>query len=358
MRASPTWTATVWPTASIGIEYDDDPEPELALLGGGWLDIYDGDGSLLHQADAGNAHPFPPCAADLDGDREVEVAWASKPSISSHDSDLAAYELDGTLLWSLPVIDGGWSACSAFDFDADGASEVLYADQENFYILDGTTGEILYLEASHESQTIFEYPVVADVDLDGSAEIVLVHSEGWEIGPHWQGVTVLGHSSSLWPGARPTWPLNNLRDYRFDDLGHFIGEPATLVGETNLLRSRAPILSDHPDLQVRVAGSCLSGCAEVSVFNVAVEVTNNGPAATEADVTLELFLGDSTTPARTAAVPPLLGGTASEPVIFGLPALELTGPLRLLVDGGCGGSVVECDEGNNELVWTPPELCP
>lgn len=344
----------------VPLELDGDEEPELALLGEGWLDLYDGDGTLLHQAQTGHAYPFPPCAADLDGDGEVELAWAAKPEIATSASELSAWEIDGTKLWALPVVDGGWAACSAFDFDVNGAAELLFADEEAFYILDGATGEVLFVEHGHESATLTQAPIIADVDLDGSAEIVLGHSNGTEWDPDgWRGVSVLGHGASLWPGARPTWPLNNLRDYRFDDLGNFVGEPTTLAGDTNLLRARAPIPRDYPDLQIRVIDSCLSGCAEVSVMMVAVEVTNNGLVATEAEVVVELLLAEEPNPVRTASVPSLSAGAASSPVVFELPAAWVTAPLRLRVDGGWGGeAVVECDEGNNELVWTPPDMCP
>lgn len=351
------WKGHYW----LVLEADGDPAPELMSIANGWLEVHEFDGSLLWEVQAGGTAPYPPCAADFDGDGEAEVAWVST-HLNGQDGyggppTLAAREIDGTELWSRVVDDSsGAAGCSAFDFDADGASEIVYADEESFYLFDGRTGEVLFEDDAHDSATRLESPLIADVDQDGSAEVVVVSSS--IVGPAWNGVTVLGHKDSLWPGARPTWPMQNLRDYRFDDLGNLVGEPASLAGETNLLRSRAPILRDYPDLQVRVVGSCLSGCAEVSVMDVAIEVTNNGLKPVETEVTLEVFVGGDPTPAHSATIPPLSGASSSAPIIFEMPALAVAGSLRLVVDGGSGGAVVECDESNNELLWTPPETCP
>jgi len=341
----------------IPLEFDGDSGVELALLGEGWLDIYDGDGTVLLQWPAGYPYPFPPCAADLDGDGDVELAWAAKPSIGSSSAVLTAWDLDGAQLWSLQVADGGLSGCSTFDFDLDGASEVLFADEEVIYVLDGADGTVLFAEPSHESQTIYQSPIVADVDGDGSAEIVVVHSSGWE-GDGWRGATVFGHASSLWPSARPTWPVNNLRDYRFDELGHFIGEPSSLVGETNLLRARAPIPRDFPDLWLRVVDHCWSGCEDASVFRVGVEVVNGGGAASGGEIEVELYLGGSDSAEATVTISTLAAMSVSDVMVFELPAVGSVDSLRFVVDHGAGGAVIECDEGNNELVWMPSTPCP
>ena len=46
------------------------------------------------------------------------------------------------------------------------------ADETNLYVYDGMGGVLLQVPRS--SGTIVEYPVVADVDSDGSAEIIVV----------------------------------------------------------------------------------------------------------------------------------------------------------------------------------------
>ena len=61
---------------------------------------------------------------------------------------------------------------SIFDFDGNGQTEVVYADECFTRVYDGATGDVLF-SARHTNRTIHEYPVIADVDNDGSAEILI-----------------------------------------------------------------------------------------------------------------------------------------------------------------------------------------
>ncbi len=75
----------------------------------------------------------------------------------------------------------GVTGTAVFDFDGDGASEVIYRDQVDLYVVDGESGRVLNSQYSNinkcSSNTGYEYPVVADVDGDGETEIVVTCSE-------------------------------------------------------------------------------------------------------------------------------------------------------------------------------------
>ena len=82
------------------------------------------------------------------------------------------YALDGTLLATHEAHDySGSVACSAFDFDGDGAYELLWQDELNLWVIDGRTGETR-IQWPLASGTAHEYPTIVDVDGDGSAEIL------------------------------------------------------------------------------------------------------------------------------------------------------------------------------------------
>lgn len=100
---------------------------------------------------------------------------------------------------------------SVFDFNGDGAAEVVYNDECYFRIYSGLDGTVLFREAS-ESRTRTENPVVADVDNDGNAEIVFATSN--ESGfcsdrslaaSFNNGLEVWGDASDLWVSARRIW---------------------------------------------------------------------------------------------------------------------------------------------------------
>jgi hypothetical protein len=63
------------------------------------------------------------------------------------------------------------TSSTVFDFNGDGASEVVYNDEEQFFVLEGRTGRVLFRNWN-PSQTRTEQAIVADVDGNGQADIV------------------------------------------------------------------------------------------------------------------------------------------------------------------------------------------
>jgi hypothetical protein len=61
---------------------------------------------------------------------------------------------------------------SVFDFEGDGRAEVVYADECYTRVYDGTTGQVVY-SRFRRSCTWYENPIIADVDADFNAEIVV-----------------------------------------------------------------------------------------------------------------------------------------------------------------------------------------
>ena len=67
----------------------------------------------------------------------------------------------------------GGVTVAAGDLGTDGKAEVVYSDQNRLRIYEGPTGDVL-LERCNTTATLIEYPVIADVDNDGQADIVVV----------------------------------------------------------------------------------------------------------------------------------------------------------------------------------------
>lgn len=100
---------------------------------------------------------------------------------------------------------------TVFDFNGDGAAEIVYNDECYFRVYDGRDGTVLFREPS-ESRTRTENPVVADVDNDGNADIVFATSN--ESGFCSQrslasvfnnGIEVWADASDAWVSARRIW---------------------------------------------------------------------------------------------------------------------------------------------------------
>ena len=156
---------------------DGDPQPEIFVTSGQGLWMVEHDGQIQYgpvtptgvSAGAYLVWQRPGTIHDFDGDNIAE--WAS-----SSQSAYAVYEgpSPADVIWQVMVTDfSGAAGGTAFDFLGDGVAEAMYADENFFRIYDGQTGAQL-LEQPRGSPTLSEYPVVADIDNDGSAEILVV----------------------------------------------------------------------------------------------------------------------------------------------------------------------------------------
>jgi hypothetical protein len=183
---------------------DDDPEPEVLVQSYDGLSVLEHDGTTKLAAlrptgvvADGTSWIRPATVHDLDGDGAAD--WAT-----SSGGVYAAYEADGGLLWSFVVEDvTGSAAGTAFDFLGDGIAEAMYGDEHQLYVLDGEGQPLLTVPRS--SGTLHEYPVVADVDNDGSAEILVVSNEGWFANQTAPALQVIRDVEDRWIPARRIW---------------------------------------------------------------------------------------------------------------------------------------------------------
>ncbi len=130
----------------------------------------------------GSSGGGPPTAGDFDGDGLAEFAAAGSDSYTVFDPDCQGlpdfsrcYSLrtDG-ILWSQDSQDysSNQTGSSLFDFEGDGRVEAIYADETFARVYDGRNGEVLFSTWT-SSCTWNENPIVADVDGDYNAELVV-----------------------------------------------------------------------------------------------------------------------------------------------------------------------------------------
>ena len=107
--------------------------------------------------------------------------------------------------WKNVVSDGsGATGITLFDFNNDGSSELVYRDESLLRIIRGSDGHTLTSVPVY-SGTVFEMPVVVDVDGDGSANILVSGATTTE----GQNAPYLLHifesDSEPWATARKVW---------------------------------------------------------------------------------------------------------------------------------------------------------
>jgi FG-GAP-like repeat len=167
------WTTNLAAGYPQVADMDDDGRPEVVLTNINGLSLIQHDGVVTYQdlrptnvAASGTNWLRPATIHDFDGDGLAEYATSSA-------SQYTVYEADASIVWTAAVNDSsGIAAGTAFDFLGAGKAQAMYADQDFMYVFDGD-GQVL-LQQSRKSGTLSEYPVVTDVDNDGSAEILVV----------------------------------------------------------------------------------------------------------------------------------------------------------------------------------------
>jgi hypothetical protein len=95
---------------------------------------------------------------------------------------------------------------SLFDFDHDGKSEIVYRDPTRLRIIDGS-GSAAQVKVTFDnvfSNALREFPVIADIDNDGHAEIV-VQGNTTTATDNKGFVRVLKSNGSPWAPARSVW---------------------------------------------------------------------------------------------------------------------------------------------------------
>jgi hypothetical protein len=100
-----------------------------------------------------------------------------------------------------------------FDFDNDGMQEICYRDEQTLRIIKASTpyvklnessGDVILFNKTARSYTGFEFPIIADIDNDASAEIVVMAHD--QSGNHdYSFIYALGTDGDKFAPALPVW---------------------------------------------------------------------------------------------------------------------------------------------------------
>jgi hypothetical protein len=158
--------------------------PEIAVISSGTARVQTLDGTIVFGPITlpGGGTGGPPTIGDFDGDGRPELASAGGSAYTVFDLDCvagggtgmcASGRSDG-VLWTQPSQDqsSNVTGSSIFDFEGDGAAEAVYGDECFIRVYSGSTGSVLFSQ-SRSSCTWYENPVIADLDGDFNAEIVI-----------------------------------------------------------------------------------------------------------------------------------------------------------------------------------------
>lgn len=211
----------------------------------------------------------PPTVADFDGDGYPDVGAAGAVGYvvfsGAKMMDMTVPN-DQLVLWFKTTHDcsSAVTGSSVFDFNGDGKAEVIYSDEYHLWMYDGATGNNLIPSTCNTTGTLWEYPLVADVDNDGQADIIVASNAYGVTCPDdnskQSGIRVFGSASGSWVRTRRIW---NQHTYHITNIGEDGKVPAvepanwTQAGLNNYRLNRQPgSVFSAPDAVVSLAPQC------------------------------------------------------------------------------------------------------
>ena len=260
----------------------------------------------------------PPTIANFDGDPNPEIALAGGYGY-------VVLEHDGTLKWTMPTRDlsSRKTGSSVFDFDGDGIAEAVYNDEYWLRVYNGPDGTVRYCECN-TSATHWEYPVIADVNNDGAAEIVVGANDfngrttcpaesavddctmarvmaGENVAVH--GVRVLASPTRDWVPTRRIWNQHTYHVTNVTELGAIPARERpnwASRGLNNFRQNVQPGATNLPDLVPTELSVDLRACPDR--MTLYFRVRNDGWAAAPAGIGVTVYVVGSSGPVRIGRV--------------------------------------------------------
>ncbi len=331
------------------VNLDDDAFGEYVRVLGNTITGHDTDGTVLWGPiihETANIFPIPAIGdVDADGFPEIVVAGGN---------ELWVMRRDGTLFWSQPVTDeSGATGAAIHDFDADGIPEIVYIDEVQMVAYDGATGAVKFQTGEHQSPTMYDYPVIADVDADGAAEIVVAHSGSSA------GMSVFGDVDGRWTPARKLW---NQHAYGITNVNDDLTVPLTATPNFTVYNNYHAALALPPgghlgdELTAEFLGICEEDC-DAGVLRVVGRARNTGNATMPAGIPVTLYArtaeGDSALGTAVTTTPTPAQRTTEALTFEVRPRRAREAEALVLVvddDGAGSGRFPECVETDNVAV--------
>ncbi len=231
------WNTSVADGSVAIADCDGDAQPEVFIMSsmsGVSYSILEHDGSVRVAS-----HPPPPdvyatwgssvAAGDVDGDGRAE--W-----VASFQSKLALIDCEGNLRWSVLTSDySGVSGPIMFDFEGDGKVEVVFNDETAVTVYRGDTGMQIY-SAPRSSVTGYETPVIADIDGDAHADL-LITSDSFSGYPG--GLRAYSNDLNNWVATRRVWNQHSYHVTHIEESGRVPANALPHWQADNLFRGNA-----------------------------------------------------------------------------------------------------------------------
>lgn len=205
----------LWQNNAVGdgftavANFTGDRYPQIVSVNSGKVHLLDHNGAIIWGPVylPGGGHGGVPVIADMDGDGIPEIGIAGAFAYT-------VFGADGSIKWNVPTYDiSSATGSSVFDFAGDHKAKVVYADQFNLKVYDSASAKELF-SIPNTSDTSFEMAVVADVDNDGHADLIVPQSSGSSV-----GLRIYQDVNNAWVGVRSIWNQHSYHITNINDDG-------------------------------------------------------------------------------------------------------------------------------------------
>ena len=150
-----------------------------------------------------------PFIGDMDGDGHPDISIVSTSRLTTYKYDPTNTQRPYVIVNGLETTDtSGSTTLTIFDFTQSGRSQLVYRDEDQLRILDGATLKDLATVDGVHSPTANEYPIVADVNGDGAAEIIVIGTDVKRVDDTWNwmgSLRIYASNGTPWAPARNVW---------------------------------------------------------------------------------------------------------------------------------------------------------
>jgi len=219
----------VWVFPAVANIDTSTPEAEVVMAGKGRVTLYNHKGDEMWSVSIASNYGGPPTIADFNRDGVPDIGF------SCYKTYFVISGIDGAVLKSYTVQDTSTvTGSSTFDFENDGAYEMVYVSNDQTYIFSMNWTKTF----NHSASTATEYSLTADIDLDGSADILAIGNFP---------VTVLGTSDTL-PEATNSWTSHGYNSRKLDRLNY----PRVMTAASTFRSGDKPRFRVHTMIELSV----------------------------------------------------------------------------------------------------------
>lgn len=334
-----------------------------------------------------------PFIGDMDKDCQPEIGVTRSRRVYALDYNGST---TFAIKWTLVTSDAsGFTGITMFDFNQDGTQELVYRDESNLRIIDGSGSTPITIGTNPcASGTGAEMAIVADVDGDGQAEICVSCAVS---GVNLARLQIFESSGQPWAPCRDVWNqygyynvnINNNLSIPIQQQQHQVllstitcpfytcseNRPFnTYLSQSTFLTQEGCPIYPASDVALSLPSSSCNGSA---AYNLSLTVTNVGGAPSDSGYPIRFYAGNPFTgtaiPIPVVSGPNATGGAIEagdfETLNFTLDISDPEKPFSLFVllnDNGNTASpfnfplslLPECNYGDNVISIANIDCCP